>query len=558
MAAQTINGTDSVAFRYDADGLLIGAGTLTVTRDTRNGLPTGTILGTVTTGETYNEYGERRSISASYNGTALFSTTYTRDAGGRIEALTETVGEVSTTYGYGYDTAGRLREVRKDGAVATVYEYDDNGNRKRVTTPTGAVEGSTDTQDRLVSYGDAIYGYTDAGDLLYKAVGADTTRYRYDALGNLLEVVLPSGSRVEYVVDAESRRVGRRVDGRLVQGFLWEGSLRLVAELDSTGAVVARFVYGDRPNVPEYMIRVGRTYRLLHDHLGSVRLVVDASTGEVTQRIDYDAYGQVVQDTRPGFQPFGYAGGLYDERTRLVRFGARDYDAHTGRWTAKDPILFNGGDPNLYGYAGQNPVNAVDPRGTYTLAEHATAMNGWGTLGSQAAWNFGFGCASGFGSALMKNTLMGGETSRGEAFTQCMVGGVLASSSFVASGWAGRGYAMSKTGKIAFGRIGIQHFTNQRELWSGIAAGCLFAVGEGVATEGITSSALGSEPDAIGAAGTFLSGCASGAWATTTKNPVAAAIIGAMAGAAIELFAAAVDAGWHNLTETRYVPEPLP
>jgi len=36
----------------------------------------------------------------------------------------------------------------------------------------------------------------------------------------------------------------------------------------------------------------------------------------------------------------------------IVRFGARDYDPETGRWTAKDPIMFAGGDANLYGYVG--------------------------------------------------------------------------------------------------------------------------------------------------------------------------------------------------------------
>ncbi|MFN3988491.1 MAG: RHS repeat-associated core domain-containing protein, partial [Rhodocyclaceae bacterium] len=58
-------------------------------------------------------------------------------------------------------------------------------------------------------------------------------------------------------------------------------------------------------------------------------------------------------------------GGVYDRDTGLTRFGARDYDAETGRWTAKDPILFAGGDTNLYGYADRNPVNFTDPTGEF-------------------------------------------------------------------------------------------------------------------------------------------------------------------------------------------------
>lgn len=92
-------------------------------------------------------------------------------------------------------------------------------------------------------------------------------------------------------------------------------------------------------------------------------MVVDVSTGDIIQRMDYDTYGRVIQDTNPGFQPFGFAGGIYDQHTKLVRFGARDYDAHTGRWTVKDPIRFDGGNTNLYGYVVGDPVNLVDPKG---------------------------------------------------------------------------------------------------------------------------------------------------------------------------------------------------
>jgi RHS repeat-associated protein len=79
--------------------------------------------------------------------------------------------------------------------------------------------------------------------------------------------------------------------------------------------------------------------------------------------MDYDEFGNVTLDTNPGFQPFGFAGGLYDQHTKLVRFGARDYDAETGRWTAKDPVRFHGGQRNLYQYVANNPISATDRTG---------------------------------------------------------------------------------------------------------------------------------------------------------------------------------------------------
>jgi RHS repeat-associated protein len=86
-------------------------------------------------------------------------------------------------------------------------------------------------------------------------------------------------------------------------------------------------------------------------------------TGPAGQRLDYDPFGIVTTDTAPGFQPFGFAGGLYDRDTGLVRFGARDYDPETARWTTRDPILFAGGDTNLYAYASNDPVNRHDSNG---------------------------------------------------------------------------------------------------------------------------------------------------------------------------------------------------
>jgi RHS repeat-associated protein len=111
------------------------------------------------------------------------------------------------------------------------------------------------------------------------------------------------------------------------------------------------------------MIAGGVNYRIFADHLGSPVLVVNASSGTVAEQITYDEFGNVLSDTNPGFQPFGFAGGLYDPDTQLLQFGARDYNPATGRWTAKDPTLFAGGDTNFYGYVVGDPVNLTDPTG---------------------------------------------------------------------------------------------------------------------------------------------------------------------------------------------------
>ncbi len=159
------------------------------------------------------------------------------------------------------------------------------------------------------------------------------------------------------------RPIGKKVNGTLTQGFLYRDALKPAAELDAAGNVVSRFVYGARSVVPDYLVKGGVTYRILSDQLGSPRLLIDVATGAIAQHLDYDEYGRILLDTNPGFQPFGFAGGLYDPQTGLLRFGARDYDPEVGRWTARDPIGFGGDLPNLYSYVSSDPVNFLDPDG---------------------------------------------------------------------------------------------------------------------------------------------------------------------------------------------------
>lgn len=357
-----VNGANAVSFQYDADSLLTQAGSLSLTRDAQSGLVTATALGNVTDALTYNGFGEVATYTASYSGSAVFSTQYTRDQLGRITEKSETINGTTNVFDYTYDQASRLTQVQENGSIISSYAYDANGNRLSQTNYSVTVNGTYDDQDRLTQYGSTAYTYTGNGELLSKSIAGTSTAYLYDVLGNLKHVTLPNGNQIDYVIDGSNRRIGKMLNGTLVQGFLYQDSLKPVAELDGNNNVVSRFIYATGVNVPAYMIKNGVTYRLITDHLGSPRLVLDVSAGAVAQQMDYDEFGNVINDTNPGFQPFGFAGGIYDRDTGFVRFGARDYDSNTGRWTAKDPIGFVGGI-NMYAYAVGNPVSLVDLTG---------------------------------------------------------------------------------------------------------------------------------------------------------------------------------------------------
>ncbi len=150
---------------------------------------------------------------------------------------------------------------------------------------------------------------------------------------------------------------------------------RVVAELAPDGSVRSRFVYGHTGHTPAGMWQGGVWYAFVTDARGSVRAVVHADTGQVVQALDYDSFGVVLADSSPGFQPFGFAGGLYDPDTGLVRFGARDYVPELGRWTAPDPLGFAAGDTSLYVYPFSDPVNLIDPSGE--IAVCPLALNAW-------------------------------------------------------------------------------------------------------------------------------------------------------------------------------------
>ncbi len=356
-------GAAPVSYTRDAAGLLTGAGDVAVTRGPTTGEITSETLGTAKTTATYDADGRIATLTTTAGGSAVLTLRYAYDPQGRLTSLTRTAaGGAATVTTYAYDPEARLAQVTQDGKIVERDTYDASGNRIAVAGGTGTLAATYDDRDRLVSWGGETYEYAATGQLSAVTIAGATTRYSYDDLGALRTVAEPGGKTITYLVDAAGRRVGKEVGGQLVTGYLYQPDGRLAAMTDGSGAVVMSFAYDDAGHLAEVR-EGGASLLVVTDRLGSPVALVDGATGKAMETIAYDAWGRVTADTGPSTLPIGFAGGLRDPDTSLVRFGARDYDTTAGRWTGPDPILYAAGDTNLYRYAGGDPVNATDPSG---------------------------------------------------------------------------------------------------------------------------------------------------------------------------------------------------
>jgi YD repeat-containing protein len=239
----TVNGQYNIPFEYDADSLITRAGELRLARDPQNGLLNSATNGSLVETWSRNGFGETTNHTVVFSGSTLATFTYGYDLGGRITNQIETVRGVTTARTFAYDPLGRVTHVMSNGVAVASYTFDANGNRLLCSRPGENLAGTYDAQDRLLSYGAATYAYDATGELTNIAVGAQSTLQQYDALGNLTRVVLPNATVIEYVYDGTQRRVGRRANGALTEGFLFSDSAHPIAELDGTNQVVALFIY---------------------------------------------------------------------------------------------------------------------------------------------------------------------------------------------------------------------------------------------------------------------------------------------------------------------------
>ena len=354
----------------DSDRLVTKEGDWNVPRVQQTGTPDNYNVSGVpalTLDEGHDGYGSliSRAIGDDY------ALTITRDATGRVSGKTETVAGATTEFRYAHDSSGRLTKVeRRDAGAAefTVVDehaYADNGNR----TDDAA---QYDEQDRIEHLGAIDYDHDADGFM----TGRGDDAYVYGRRGELLQANI-AGDDVTYAYDAHGRRT-KRTRGADSTQYLYGNTddvFRVTATVDETGALTT-YLYDDEGHL-RALERGGQRFVVGADQVGSPRVVVD-STGAIVKHVEYDAWG-VADDKHPAFDlPIGYAGGIADADTGLVRFGLRDYDPVSGRWTARDPAFFGGSPLNLYAYVANDPVSLRDPSGLVCIGMSAYIIIGGG------------------------------------------------------------------------------------------------------------------------------------------------------------------------------------
>ena len=313
------------------------------------------------------------------------------DRTGRIVEKVETVKGKAVKWTYRYDKKGRLHEAHLDNRLVCRCLYDKQGRRSQDSFP--ATHGSEvrnygyTVDNRLQQAGNNGYTHDANGfRTIWNHKGKYTT-YQYAPDYRLLKAEQENdGTIFTYDHDENGQRKTKYRNNTPVEAYQWLDAIRLAGFHD--GETGYSFVYNGDERTP-YALKGedGPVAYLHYDQIGSLRAVADES-GNVIKEILYDPFGGIIRDTNPGLRiPIGFAGGLHDRDLGFVRFGWRDYDTFTSRWTAPDPMGDAGGDPDWYGYCLDDPVNANDPNGLFAfLLPFAAGMAGATAIGGTGAY----------------------------------------------------------------------------------------------------------------------------------------------------------------------------
>lgn len=361
-------------FSYDRAGRLLMDRTFT--REIHSGYDasgnrTSLIAGGAGLTYAYDVAGRLTNIIESGGGMGLIAISYDPSLGLR-KTMTRGNGSIAT---YSYDGALRLKSLAQSGPAnqpSFLQTLDYNPASQVVAstqqdpayiwTARPAEQSQThDGMNRIASIAELTAGgYDGRGNLINDGV----REFKYDRENRLISAEDAGGKLIiEYDplgrVAVTTREAPSGVTGTV---FQYDGD-RLIGEYSlSSGAVLRRYVHGDRTDEPLVMIDPSaaendkRTW--LHaDRQGSV---IAVSKMNQIAPYTYDPYG-APHDW--GGQRFRYTGQIAFAEAQLYHYKARAYDPVMGRFLQTDPIGFEGGDTNLYAYVGGDPENRTDPLG---------------------------------------------------------------------------------------------------------------------------------------------------------------------------------------------------
>jgi RHS repeat-associated protein len=374
----------AVLYDYDADDRLVQVedtqgGRVTLGYDATGNLTAADYPGGLATRVTYDPLNRPLTVTHNRGGTLLASWSHLYGpAGNRVRTTDHTGRQVD----YGYDALFQLTSEQRSGgglpAESVAYSYDAAGNRLSRTDGAGMVAYAYDANNRLVGAGGSTFSYDGQGNLVSRNGAGSVTSYAYDGLDRLVRVQSP-GRDARFGHDALGNRTSQQ-DGTarteyLVDPFGATGLPVVLAETDAAGNALADYVYAGSRLLAMLGAASGTSY-LLDDGTRSTRLLADP-TGTVTDRYDYDAFGELTARTGSTPNAYLYRGQELDAADGLYNLRARRYDPQAGRFLGRDPVA---GDPflplssNPYLYASNDPVNRLDPSGRWGLSDVSTAV----------------------------------------------------------------------------------------------------------------------------------------------------------------------------------------
>ena len=205
--------------------------------------------------------------------------------------------------------------------------------------------------------------------------------YGYDLLGRMTSATTATeegtSETAMYAYNGDGQRVAKTDNENVTTWFLYEGS-QVVLEKDSAGNAT-RNIYGlnlisrslgaeiTKTINAEHSVQIEyqeKAYYQYNGH-GDVTRLTDAEGTELAS-YRYDAFGQVLEQSGTGENPYRYAGYRYDEESELYYLNARYYDARIARFMSEDIYRGTSDDPlslNRYAYCINNPIRYYDPSG---------------------------------------------------------------------------------------------------------------------------------------------------------------------------------------------------